>query len=80
MVILGRRSDPESQPLIRAAQAASLPTRVLQVVGPGDALPDGHPAAGKEPRDGQPTAYVCRGTTCSLPITEPDELARALSA
>jgi uncharacterized protein YyaL (SSP411 family) len=25
------------------------------------------------------TAYVCRGQTCSLPITEAGELARALA-
>jgi uncharacterized protein YyaL (SSP411 family) len=35
---------------------------------------------GKGARHGKPTAYVCRGMTCSLPITEPEELARALSS
>ena len=38
-----------------------------------------HPAAGKGMQDGRPTAYVCRGPTCSLPITAADELAQALA-
>jgi uncharacterized protein YyaL (SSP411 family) len=80
VVVLGERAEPASQALIGTAQAASLPTRVLQVVAPDDPLPDGHPAAGKGARHGKPTAYVCRGMTCSLPITEPEELARALSS
>ena len=29
---------------------------------------------GRETQDGRPSAYVCRGTTCSLPITQPEEL------
>ena len=31
--------------------------------------------AGREPVDGRATAYVCRGTSCSLPITDPADLA-----
>jgi len=33
-----------------------------------------HPAAGKTAIEGRPTAYVCRGPVCSLPVTDPDEL------
>lgn len=43
--------------------------------------PWGHssgPLAGKKPMD-KPTAYVCRGQTCSPPVTDPAELARVLS-
>ncbi len=39
-------------------------------------LPAGHPAAGKARQDGTATAYVCRGQSCSLPVTS----AAALSA
>jgi hypothetical protein len=50
------------------------------VTAPDAALPPGHPAAGKGQVAGRATAYVCRGPTCSLPLTEPaalaDELAR----
>jgi hypothetical protein len=34
-----------------------------------------HPAAGKTAIDGKTTVYVCRGESCSLPVTEPDALA-----
>jgi uncharacterized protein YyaL (SSP411 family) len=29
---------------------------------------------GRTPVDGRPTAYLCRGTVCSLPATDPDSL------
>ena len=54
--------------LVTAALAAPHPDRVVQVVTPGTRLPTGHPAAGKEAVDGKPTAYVCVGATCSLPV------------
>ncbi len=38
------------------------------------ALPPSHPAAGKTSRGGAATAYVCRGETCSAPVTTPAEL------
>ena len=45
---------------------------------PGASLPESHPAFGKDAVEGKSTAYVCRGTTCSLPITEPGALQDAL--
>ena len=69
-----------------AALAIDDPLGVLRVrpsagavIVAGDAPPppglDEAWLAGREARDGAPTAYVCRGVTCSLPITEPGELA-----
>jgi uncharacterized protein YyaL (SSP411 family) len=43
-------------------------------------LPETHPAAGKTALAGRPTVYVCRGETCSLPVTEAEALARLLVA
>ena len=37
----------------------------------GSALPASSPAHGKTAIDGKPTAYVCIGPQCSLPVTEP---------
>jgi hypothetical protein len=57
---------------------------VLAVVPPagdskrGDLAPS-HPAFGKTQLDGKATAYLCRGPTCSLPITDPDILSQALT-
>jgi uncharacterized protein len=79
LVVIGAPDDPAAETLIRTAYGRSLPLLVVQRVGPDGDLPRSHPAAGKTMKDGQATAYVCRGTTCSLPITAADELARALS-
>ncbi|HUN46754.1 MAG TPA: hypothetical protein VMU85_09545, partial [Stellaceae bacterium] len=57
----------------------SLPTRVLAVLPPRAALPERHPAAGKQLSAGRATAYVCRGQTCSLPIIDADALAQELN-
>ena len=52
------------------------------VVDPGADAPRGVASdwlVGRDATDGRPTAYVCRGTACSLPIHEPAELVAELS-
>jgi uncharacterized protein YyaL (SSP411 family) len=78
LVVVGQRGAADTAALLRAARRAP-PQRILQVVAPGEALPAGHPAAGKPQQAGRATAYLCRGQTCSLPITEPAGLERALA-
>lgn len=78
LVITGRRGERPTEALLDAAAQASLPSLVLQVVEDPSALPESHPAAGKGRSSGQAAAYVCRGTTCSLPIHEPSVLADSL--
>ena len=68
IVLVG--TTEETAPLARAAFGVSLPNRVLMRVADGEALPEGHPARGKGKVDGKPTAYVCAGETCSLPLTD----------
>jgi len=79
LVVIGAEDDPATRALTRAAYDLSLPMLVLQRLDPDGALPEPHPAAGKGAKDGRPTAYVCRGPTCSLPITTAEELTQALS-
>ncbi|MFP6743945.1 MAG: thioredoxin domain-containing protein, partial [Alphaproteobacteria bacterium] len=76
VVLVGEGSETEA--LRRAVFETNAPNRVLMAVSDGATLPEGHPAAGKTAIDGAPTAYVCRGATCSLPITAPDGLRAAL--
>ncbi len=78
LAIVGTTGDGATDVLVAAAQEVSLPDLVVQVVGPETALPDGHPAQGKGQSDGRATAYVCRGATCTLPITDPAALAAEL--
>jgi uncharacterized protein YyaL (SSP411 family) len=67
------------------APAQALADRARRVLTAEDAvviaeageLPEGVDPAwlrGREPLAGKATAFVCRGTTCSLPVTEPAEL------
>jgi hypothetical protein len=63
-----------------AVEGVSLPDRVIQTIAPDQSLPAGHPAQGKGMEKGKPTAYVCVGQTCTLPITDPLLLIEALKA
>ena len=79
VVLVGDPRAEAAQRLRRAVFAVAAPNRVLIRLTPGTDLPPGHPAAGKTEIDGKPTAYVCVGTTCSLPITDADDLRAALA-
>ncbi len=73
-VIVG---DPAAEATVALAQRARhvlAPDDAVVVAEPGASAPDGlspHWLAGRDATDGRPTAYVCRGTTCSLPVHEP---------
>ena len=79
IAICGEAGADDTAALAAAAQSVSVPNRVTMVVAPGDELPTAHPAAGKGIVDGRAAAYVCRGMTCTLPITEPTALAAELA-
>src|SRR3546814_8551556 len=78
--LVGARGAADTDALLRKVTERCLPNRILQVVAAGEALPEGHPAAGKGQVEDQATAYLCRGTVCSLPMTDPAKLAAALDA
>ncbi len=78
IVVLGRAGDAALERLLRSVYGHSLPNRLLIRLAPDTPLPESHPAKGKGLVKGRPTAYVCRGQTCSLPITEAPALAKAL--
>ena len=81
MVIIGPRDHPETRALLRAVHHTYLPNRTLTVSDPGraDAAPVPEAARGKPMQNGRPTAYVCRGFTCSAPVTDPDALRARLA-
>ncbi|MBT5616074.1 MAG: thioredoxin domain-containing protein [Flavobacteriales bacterium] len=70
VVIIGNRENTKTQNLLMGLMARSIPEQVLEIVPPGTRLPKSHPAHYKKQIDGLPTAYVCRGTVCSLPATD----------
>jgi uncharacterized protein YyaL (SSP411 family) len=80
IVVVGTRADEATERMIRAARKAAGPAGTVSVMAPDSelTLPDGHPATGKGQQDGKPTAYMCAGQTCSLPLTDPAALAESL--
>ena len=78
IVVVGNRNDKQTQDLLHEVLGVSLPNRILTVLDPQDTLPSNHPAFGKKQIGEQPTAYICVGTTCSLPLTDKESLAKAL--
>ena len=77
IVIVGDPKSTEAMALRDVVRQRCLPNRVLQVRAASADLPAGHPAAGKD-ATGPATAFVCRGTRCSLLVTTPEALATAL--
>jgi hypothetical protein len=74
IVVIGAAADPGVSAMRRTVYDVSLPNRIVQLVSATNEFPIGHPAFGKAALDGKPTAYVCRGPVCSLPITDPAAL------
>ncbi len=79
VVVVGPRSNPRTQELIRTVWGKALPNRLLYVVETGEALPTGHPAFGKSMQNGAPTAYLCQRNICSPPVTSAVTLSQALT-
>ncbi|MBC6440649.1 MAG: thioredoxin domain-containing protein [Rhodospirillales bacterium] len=80
IVIVGERGDATTDALLAEVWRAGRMDTVVTVIAPDEALPDGHPATGKDQVDGRATAYVCEGPVCSLPVTDSSGLAVLLSS
>jgi uncharacterized protein YyaL (SSP411 family) len=79
-IVLIAPEGGDVRPLSRALANVSLPGAVVQEVRAGEALPPSSPAHGKTAIDGKPTAYVCIGPQCSLPVTDPAALVETVKA
>jgi uncharacterized protein YyaL (SSP411 family) len=71
LAILG----PVESDVARAALAPFEPSSVV-AVGPAEGVPL---LAGKALVDGKPAVYVCENFVCRAPVTEPDNLSKALT-
>jgi uncharacterized protein YyaL (SSP411 family) len=82
VVLLGAKSDARARALHDAALARYLPNRNVVWVDPADrATIEAAPLLARDkPIAPSPAAFVCRGRTCSLPVSEPAELAKLLAA
>ncbi len=80
IAIIGNPDDPATQKLRHAVFTAAVPLKIVSLLTPDQSLPEFHPAREKGPVEGRPTAYVCVGSTCGLPVTDPADLRRQLSS
>jgi uncharacterized protein YyaL (SSP411 family) len=92
VAVVGEPDDPQTIALRQAAFATPGPARVIVCGPPPDAPADGAGGspdasvaalpllAGRGMVEGRPTAYMCRGFTCDLPVTTPQDLRRQLAA
>jgi uncharacterized protein YyaL (SSP411 family) len=79
ITLIGDRNAPETKAFLDVIRDSGLASRVITILPPGANLPTDHPAAGRGQVDNKTTVYVCVGQVCSLPLTEPQQLADALS-
>ncbi|HHQ48879.1 MAG TPA: thioredoxin domain-containing protein [Acidobacteria bacterium] len=84
IVVSGEPEAPATAALLAAVRGAYLPGSTLLLVPPG---PAGEPVRALAPftaamksADGRPTAWVCRGFACDLPLTDPERLKDKLTA
>jgi uncharacterized protein YyaL (SSP411 family) len=74
MIVLIVPQGAHSHALRRALSHVSVPGLVVQEIAEGAALSPASPARGKGTLRGKPTAFVCIGPQCALPVTEPAQL------
>jgi uncharacterized protein YyaL (SSP411 family) len=79
-IVLIAPEGKSTHELRRALSTVSLPNAVVQEVRAGDSLPVSSPAHSKTALDGKPTAYVCIGPQCSLPVTDAAALVETVKA
>jgi len=78
LIVLIVPQDTEADALRAGLRDVSLPNAVVLEVRQGEALPESSVAFGRTAVDGKPTAYVCLGPQCSLPVTEPEKLVETI--
>jgi hypothetical protein len=80
IAVVGPAGDERTAALHAAALAAAPPGAVLALGDPADGGSGVPLLAGRSLVSGAPAAYVCRGFTCRLPVTGPDQLRTELAA
>jgi uncharacterized protein YyaL (SSP411 family) len=71
---------PRANQLLNAARRLPPLDRIVLHASSADTLPQRHPARDKIAAVSEPSAFVCVGETCSLPVADPDALIEAVNA
>jgi hypothetical protein len=74
VVVAGEPADARSVALRRAAAAPYAPDLIIAGLPPDSPIQSRPLFVGKVPREGVPTAYVCRGYACDAPTPDPEEV------
>jgi uncharacterized protein YyaL (SSP411 family) len=80
-LVIGDPGSTQTRALASRARRVLRPEDAVVVVAPGEDAPPGFSAdwlTGRVAPLDRPTAYVCRGSACSLPVYEPAELVAEL--
>ncbi len=84
IVVAGDHADAQTQALLRVLHERFLPraVSVLHPMGPDRGVIErlAPYVAAQGPVEGRPAAYVCEGSSCRLPVTDPAQLAQQLDA
>ncbi|RTL53938.1 MAG: thioredoxin domain-containing protein [Bradyrhizobiaceae bacterium] len=72
IVVVGNGADADA--LLAAARKLPHATAIILHAPDMESLPANHPARAKLNASTAAAAFVCRGMSCSLPVTEPDAL------
>lgn len=77
IVVVGQGVVADS--LVALARALPHTSRIVLHVRDAEGLADNHPARAKLASVAGAAAFVCRGQSCSLPVTSPDDLRQLVS-
>jgi uncharacterized protein len=78
IVVTGEGARAEA--LLNVARASASLDRIVLHARSAGAMPASHPAQQRMRAASEPSAFICVGETCSLPVTDPAGLAAALEA
>jgi uncharacterized protein YyaL (SSP411 family) len=78
VAIVGDLKADDTRTLIDAGSKGYRPYQVVAMGSPGEEAPDVPLLRDRAQIEGRATAYVCVDSTCSLPVTQPEELERLL--
>jgi len=81
VAIVGARGDPRTQALHAAALSAWRPGKLISHHEDGqEDIPVPEVVRAMQNRATAPTAFVCAGTACAPPVTDPRELAATIAS
>lgn len=78
-VVIGKPQSPDARALSSAVYTLPVVDPLTIHIETAEGLPKTHPAFGKKQQEGKSTLYLCRGTTCGRPVTDPESVHAAFA-